>query len=272
MQDRTYVFIDGEYVRQRHRDAMRAFFGVDGELELSPIMQQARANRAYFYDAIDDTAREGESDDQRKVRVRPLEQFFAQVQSLRGFHVRPGSVRRGKRREQKEVDVLLAADMLEHGFNGSMGKAVLIAGDLDFRPVVEALVRHGVFVEVWYHPDGFAEELPGAADFGHSLRFSELHSWNTKGFKATHRIPREDPRNGEAYGHLVRVGSVWGNPAELRRYAVPSAPAGETFCLWITNEPGWFQCVWDDDRDLIERYVGVQYGPIEWHGPDLPRL
>src|SRR5216684_2723392 len=78
-------------------------------------------------------------------------------------------------RREKEVDILLATDMLTHGFNGSMGNAVLLSGDLDFRPIVEALVRHGVFVEVWYHRSSIARELPGAADFGREIRFRQLY-------------------------------------------------------------------------------------------------
>jgi uncharacterized LabA/DUF88 family protein len=49
--------------------------------------------------------------------------------------------------------------MLRHGFDGNMEKAVLLAGDLDFRPIVEALVRRGVFVEVWYEKNSAAQEL-----------------------------------------------------------------------------------------------------------------
>jgi uncharacterized LabA/DUF88 family protein len=73
--------------------------------------------------------------------------------------MRLGSLRGApKKRRQKEVDVLLAADMLTHGYDGNMDKAILIAGDLDFRRVVEALVRRGVFVEVWYEPKSGAAE------------------------------------------------------------------------------------------------------------------
>jgi len=262
MSDRTYLFIDGEYLRQRHREAMREFFGVDGELELSPIMQQALASRAYFYDAIDYARRPEETEKDWEVRVLRLEQFFSSVRSISGFHVRPGSVRQGKRREQKEVDVLLAVDMLTHGFNGSMSKAVLLAGDVDFRPVVEALVRHGVFVDVWYHRNSFAQELPGAADFGHEIRFRQLHSWNTDAFKDAHRIPREDLHAGAPYGELVKVGSVAGQGAELRRYQAAAGP--NTLSLWITVAPGDTLCIRDYDEKLIEQYVAAQYAPIQW--------
>src|SRR5260370_42352069 len=127
LSERTYVFIDGEYLRHRHREVMRAFFAVDGQLELSPIIAEARASRAYFYDAIDYTRRPGETEKALEARVLLLEQFFSYVRSLSGFHVRPGSVRPGKKREQKEVDGSLAVDMMEHGVNGSMRKGVLCA-------------------------------------------------------------------------------------------------------------------------------------------------
>jgi uncharacterized LabA/DUF88 family protein len=264
MDQTSYLFIDGEYLRQRHREAMQAFFGVDGDLDLSPIMQQAKAGRGYFYDAIDDARRPGETEKEWESRVLSLEQFFAYVRSLPGFHVRPGSVSRGKKRQQKEVDVLLAVDMMEHGFNGSMSKAVLLTGDVDFRPVVEALVRHGVFVHVWYHRSSFAQELPGAADFGHEIRFRQLYEWNTKAFQAAHPIPCEQNPAGAPNGDLLKVGVVNGCDAELRKH--PGAAARDRFSLWITLEPGHTLRIWDGDENLIERYVAVQYAPIEWAG------
>ncbi len=260
--ERTYVFIDGEYLRQRHREVMRDFFGVDGELELSPIMTQAHASRAYFYDAIDYTRRPDETEKASKARIVALEQFFSYVRSLSGFHVRPGSVRPGKKREQKEVDVSLAVDMMEHGFNGSMSKAVLIAGDVDFRPVVEALVRHGVFVDVWYHANSFAQELPGAADYGHEIRFRQLYSWNTKTFQEAHRIPREYEHAGSAYGDLVKIVLVAGHPVELRRHEL--GPGHEMLSLWITIAPGDTLRIVDEDEKLIDRYVATQHAPIAW--------
>jgi uncharacterized LabA/DUF88 family protein len=262
MADNTYVFIDGEYLRQRHSHAMHGFFGVDGELELSPIMREAHASRAYFYDAIDYARRDAETDQEWEARVLSLERFFTYVRSLSGFHVRPGSVRQGKRRQQKEVDVLLTVDMLTHGFNGTMDKAVLIAGDVDFRPVVEALVGHGVFVDVWYHQSSFAQELPGAADYGHSISFRQLYGWTTKSFQKSHRIPRDYQPAGAPVGEIMKVGSIAGHPVELR--SVQGAPSAEHLSLWIEVEPGNTIRVWDADADQIERFATVQYGPITW--------
>ena len=259
----TYLFIDGEYLRQIHRDAMDGFFGVDGDIDFLPIKEQAGAVRAFVYDAIDDEPREGETEDARQARIAPLERSYSCARALSGVHVRLGTVvgkRSRKRKEprQKEVDILLATDMLTHGFNGSMRSAVLLSGDLDFRPVVETLVRHGVFVEVWYHRSSVAEDLPGAADFGRELKFRQLHSWNTKSFQKDYRLPSECEPAGGPVGELLRVGSVMGYPAELRRHHHKSID------LWVTTEPGSTLRISDEDENLIERYVAIQYASIQW--------
>src|SRR6267154_287561 len=112
MANDTYLFIDGEYLRQRHRAVMQAFFGVDGDLDVEPILHQAKARRAYFYDSVDETRRPDEPEYDWKNRVLERESFFSHVQSLSGFHVRRGTFTLGKKREQKEVDVQLTVDML----------------------------------------------------------------------------------------------------------------------------------------------------------------
>ena len=40
MADDTYLFIDGEYLRQIHREAILGFFGVEAELDISGAMDQ----------------------------------------------------------------------------------------------------------------------------------------------------------------------------------------------------------------------------------------
>jgi len=259
----TYLFIDGEYLRQIHREAMRDFFGVEGELDIHEAKRQAKAIRAFFYDSIDDVPRPGETADACRERIAPLLEFMNRTTALSGVHVRMGTVT-GKRRRQKEVDILLATDMLTHGFNGSMKTAVLLSGDLDFRPIVEALVRNGVFVEVWYHRTSIAAELPGAADFGREIRFRQLHSWNTVAFQQKHRIPSDERRPGSSMrsGKLVRTGSLpdYGWAVELYKTQGEQA----RFFLWIHTGTWESILINDEDPDLIGRYVQFQYAPIKW--------
>jgi uncharacterized LabA/DUF88 family protein len=258
----TYLFIDGEYLRQIHRDAMRAFFDLDGELDIDTAKHQAGAVRAFFYDSLDDVPREGESPEDCKARLAPLEGFFSRTRDLSGVHVRLGTVAGKRRRRQKEVDILLATDMLTHGFNGSMRRAILVAGDLDFRPIVETLVRNGVLVEVWYHRSSVAKDLPGAADFGREISFRDLYSWNTGAFKEAHPIPHEQWPGGAPYGELVKIGSAAGRPVELCRHPVATGPT--QLSLWITLSPGDTICIRDHDEKLIEKYVAAQHAPIQW--------
>lgn len=195
MAEQTYVFIDVAYLERVHREAMRAFFGEDGELDIFPIGRQAEASRVYFYDSIDYAQSANESEPDWKARVERVEKSLERIRLLPGFFVRTGTVPgrdRGKRREQKEIDVMLAVDMAKHALKGNIKKAVVIAGDLDLRPAVEALVEEGVIVEIWYHSSSFAQGLPGAADRGVELQFRQLYSWNTEAFPRKHRIPRED--------------------------------------------------------------------------------
>ena len=48
MADDTYLFIDGEYLRQIHREAMRDFFGTDGELDIHEAKRQAGQSARFF--------------------------------------------------------------------------------------------------------------------------------------------------------------------------------------------------------------------------------
>ncbi len=92
---------------------MQEFFGSDGHLDVEPILHQAKARRAYFYDSVDTTRRPGESDEVWQVRVQERESFLSHVQSLSGFHVRRGTVSRG---------ITFAVELLAGARNGSRKK------------------------------------------------------------------------------------------------------------------------------------------------------
>jgi len=124
---------------------MKSVFGESGEIDVVKIVQQASPFRTFYYGCMDDVQKDGEDDDTFKARIETQDAYFDYIRSVYGVHRQLGTLagrRRGKKeRRQKEVDVLLAVGMLTHGFNKNMSRAVLLSGDLDFRPVVEALVR-----------------------------------------------------------------------------------------------------------------------------------
>jgi uncharacterized LabA/DUF88 family protein len=112
-----------------------------------------------------------------QARVQRQQDFFDQIDKVEGVHVRQGWLSPGKKRQQKEVDVLLAVDMLTHSFYKNMTKAVLLSGDRDFKPVVEAVVRLGTYVELTYDPRIGSKELTRSVDSERVIDIATLCDW-----------------------------------------------------------------------------------------------
>jgi uncharacterized LabA/DUF88 family protein len=258
----TYLFIDGEYVRRVYNEAIQSVFGCDGEIDLAEVKRQAGAKRAFFYDCLDDVQRTGESQTAYDARVASQESLFAAIRALKGFHVRLGSLRGApKKLRQKEVDVLLAVDMLTHGFDGNMETAILIAGDLDFRPIIEALVRRGVFIEIWYEKKSGAQELWWAADFGRQLTFRWFYDWSTNSFRT--RCPL--PQFSDAHAPMMNITYERPGLYEGRDVRMLRDSDHGNFVLRIV-EPSGVSVKWLEypDEGVIERYFATIYGPIQW--------
>lgn len=94
-----------------------------------------------------------------------IQEYWNQVELLDDTQLGFGVVRgRGKKQRQKGVDGLIAVDMLEGAFNGIYDVAILVAGDADFVPVVQAVHRRGVMVLVVAQEKSLAGDLKRAAD------------------------------------------------------------------------------------------------------------
>ncbi len=61
------------------------------------------------------------------------------------------------------VDVMIAVDMLRHTHKGNMARCTLLTSDLDFKPLVDALVQEGMHVTLW-HGNKASRDLRRAAD------------------------------------------------------------------------------------------------------------
>jgi uncharacterized LabA/DUF88 family protein len=173
----TYLFIDGGYLQTVYRDQFTPLFGDGYLIDYHSVMETFRARRAYLYDCLDDVQKSGESDADFKARVEGQEARFDAIDKVEGVHVRYGYLTPGKKRQQKEVDVLLAVDMLTHAFNKNMDEAVLLSGDRDFRPVVESIVRLGTLVRVAYDPRTGSRPLARAADNEMEIDITALCRW-----------------------------------------------------------------------------------------------
>ncbi len=254
-----YLFIDGSYARELYRRAMEQVFGTYGQLRPERIANQiGPVFRTFFYDCLDDLRRNGETEADFKARAQAQEEYFATIQTIRGMHLRLGTLTGTRRRRQKEVDVLLAVDMLTHGFNRTMSHAILLAGDLDFRPIVETLVRAGIFVEGFNEKRSSAKELGWAADAGLLIDWHTLYYWGDPEFQTAHPLPRiSGDHSPMAFAQVFNSGVAQSCTVTVIReghgpFVLKAQIKGVTYLLA------------HNDQQVLERYFSMMYGPVEW--------
>lgn len=147
------------------------------------------------------------------------------------FHLRLGTLSRSRKRkasdEQKEVDVLLAVDMVAASFRPTEKEIVLVTGDLDFRPAVEEVVKQGTLVTLWYHKDSIASDLLQAVDVRRELSLGVFLGVSDYDFQQAHPWPQiiEDPEyftKNSIAGVLNKQGKLNNLQIELRAHTQKS--------------------------------------------------
>jgi len=162
---RAYVFIDAAQLRAKLDESNIDWSGVNlsrlgkvvtGWLNRDRWLDQdTRPSRVFIYDAVGET---GNPD---------VEQWLAKNDRLTGVHARRGALAGEGRRaskSQKAVDVRLTVDALTWANHGAFDVAVLVTGDGDFSPLVEALRDRGIFVAVAAFNDRLSPLLATEAD------------------------------------------------------------------------------------------------------------
>jgi uncharacterized LabA/DUF88 family protein len=269
MPDLAYLFIDGGYLRKRHAEAMQRVFGAMGELDFEIIQRwfqnRYALRRIFYYDCLHDIKETAaETDQQLALRVQKQQQLFATIRSLRGVHVRlgrlvgnPGNVR------QKGVDVLLSVEMLDNAFRKNMEAALLLAGDADFVPLVEAVTRLGTWVEVVHAPRTASKELCAAADVALPLSIDDLWSWSVAGFRQPRTLPLY---RGGVIQTVDQLGPV--NRREGTNQSGLRVTRGEEinphgFFLYV-HEPNNVHIFTHEEPVVLENYYAEKFGAIAW--------
>lgn len=76
----------------------------------------------------------------------------------------PRVFKKNKSRGSKRVDISLTTEMLSHAHRGNYDLAVLVAGDEDYVPLVEAVIAEGARVVLWFVRSGLSPKLRRAVD------------------------------------------------------------------------------------------------------------
>lgn len=255
----NYVFIDGNYLARAYDAAMQPFFpeADSRNLDLTKLKEAMSASKAFYYDAIDEDKLDAK---QRRERLEV-------IGTLDGFHIREGSVStRKKKKQQKQVDVRLAVECLTHAFNKNFWHVSLIAGDLDFKPLVDALINLGIHVHVCYEATSGNRLLYRAADVGQLMTIDDFWKWSTTEWQWTHALPQTHV-NDSPGGEFLRKQGTWnGRPARLWENKTNGVH------IVSVDEQGTsrkFRVLFDDAARL-EQYFLLRFGgAFEWI-PDLP--
>ncbi len=152
---RAGIFIDGGYIlTQLKLQNIVPDYERLADYFLAPLRRAATLDlmRCYFYYCPPWTSENPTEDEGR--RLEKYESFVEQLQGLDRWAIRQGKLERrfdGKKEyfEQKRVDVLLSCDLVRHAAAGHIQHAVLVAGDSDFIPAVEAAKESGVTITLY---------------------------------------------------------------------------------------------------------------------------
>jgi uncharacterized LabA/DUF88 family protein len=178
---RAAIFIDGAYflsLMKKH-DIMPKYEDLTDYL-MKPLRKAVSLDllRCYFYYCAPWMS--PEPTDREKVRMDEHHAFMNKIGSLERWAVRLGVLNRrwdGYKEyfEQKRVDVLLSVDMVRHSAAGHIQHVVVIAGDSDFIPAIEATKDSGATVTLWYGDDNtIHKDLLEIADIAHQFDWKKV--------------------------------------------------------------------------------------------------
>lgn len=195
--DSWMLFVDGENFAKAGQRALQAggVAPVSGALWRRDVYLWAPVGRAAWYPLLPQTT-SGEYSPLRRAYYFTSddadEPEWTQTRlAIRDLGFDPRLFRRRKGRS-KAVDVALASDVLTLGADGQYEVAVIVAGDGDYVPLVEAVKRLGLRVGVAFLAKDTSPELRIAAD-----AFTDLTEPLVSGWKMVLEIEARHAANAE---------------------------------------------------------------------------
>ena len=188
MPNRVAIFIDGAYLdfvlREEFHDAR-----IDYQALSNLLAGDGEILRTYYYHCPVYQGNPPTQDERQRYAAQ--RQFFSALENIPRYTVRLGRLAyRGNdehgrpKFEQKRVDILLGVDMVLLAAKHAVQDVVLVAGDSDFIPAVEAAKSEGLLVRL-YHGANRHSDLWQLAD--ERIRFTETTINNVR------RQPRLGP-------------------------------------------------------------------------------
>ena len=184
-----YLFVDGGALRGKIENVSRQLFDSQ-RFDIDFRLLAMNFTKVFYYDAVPVQGSD-EMDGAYDLRIAEIRRMLDSASEQDRVHVFEGDLRKRKRRgnEQKKVDVALTVDMLTHSFRRNMHRATLLSGDLDFKPLIDAMVREGMQISLLYPIGETNIELIRAADTRLPLHLGMLRSFLTQESQVRFVIP-----------------------------------------------------------------------------------
>ncbi len=153
MDRKAAVLIDNQHLKKQVIDQMSVYgekFLLEYEAFSTFLCDDIRAEmfRTYIYDC----------------EMKSNERLLSSLNKIDGFQVRKGVIQHSDRGyRQKQVDILIALDMIKLSMKNRIDDIILVTGDGDFVPVIEFVKGESVKVHV-RSGSSYNKELREAAD------------------------------------------------------------------------------------------------------------
>ena len=255
----TYLFVDGNWLKGALKELSTRWFHAPISIDYGLLALDCKATKCFFYDAYPP-----EDDPDFKDETKAKDREFAAISAIPGWHVVTGLTRGkrgGKNRlQQKGVDLKLGIDAITHRIRGNFARAVLIVGDLDFLPLVNALVELGAWVEIWCDPTKTSKDLYLAADGRTWINIPSVGTKQGRFHISGKRPPDpawEQPPGFLASGDVIATGFAHSMVYQLFK----TAAGGEMVATNSEMEVS----VWKHPDPQTQLYfMRSQYPEIEW--------
>ncbi len=158
--NRIMVFVDGENLAIRYKNMLKDSLP-PSHVHFAPDIyvwskflniERRRYNviRKYYYTSV----------------IGDLDKLNAIEKEIKSFGIEaPRVFKKDKSKGSKKVDISLATEMLTHAHRRNYDVAVLVAGDEDYIPLVDAVIAEGRRVVLWFINDGLSPALKNKADY-----------------------------------------------------------------------------------------------------------
>jgi len=159
---RCAVLIDGAYLdKVLHNDFSNARVDI-GKLA-GELAGPTERLRTYYYHCMPFQSDPPTTEERN--RFASMDTFIFNLKKLPRFQFRQGKLQKiGTEYKQKRVDIWMAVDLVRMSSNKQIEKAILVTGDSDLVPAIEAARDEGVVVVLFYSPNSRHDELLQACD------------------------------------------------------------------------------------------------------------